>query len=878
MSSSIPPEELSSSAYPDHSTVVEKEVPTPNYRWMGAYLVREALAENTGTDCWRALHIVSMDEMLLIASRVAGLEREQAIAEIKTLDLENILKPIEAHTSEGRRIVVTRAPRGPSLRAWRAGLKILSPELLVSFVRTMTEILDVLHAKGIGHFNLRPENIFVENAEKEPRFVLAGWDTATLIDQKDLIAIPVDLFYAPPEAAALTKHSGGEELCTWDWWSLGRVIQELIAGQHVLGLILNRDVSIVTDELNRLAEDLLLNRSQGGYKAGAVEALSGLDKRIELILHGLLSTVREARWRSSECRLWLDGASPKEHYLLGAREHCFRWRAEAYTVSEAAESLRSDDNWEHAADQLLQADKPGSLAAFIHKFSSDSVRTKLVTATNLLTDESLQEFPPLALREVATMMALLELAGGKLIWRGRRVEGSALKENLQREDGSGQWLGTVWALTSSSVLCLMDQLDPESGRIITDIGKLANKALEKMLPYGWISRNNLPGIARVWQLACDHPSARLAARENLRRFFACSTLPEVQELFSAEKPSSEDLVIIAYMDAFPQAFGFLTHEEWARREYRRLHDKGMQTTRMLLWKNLHLALRMGPWWFGGIWWPAIAWGGFTLAFSIVRPGPLMTLAALLPAALAVLVRVILAGSMRSVLAHWMPEAQPWRWRDNPARCEREEAGFGMGYRSSADLRQQIQEINASIAGLAALNPRPSPVPAPPRFALLALTSLSSWLVLGLTVFICVWQIRISPPSWEKFKVAWDLNANPEQAAARLAIEEANRVKIPWDFRPPENARTVTPHETRPATGEEIGEAERIGKALLNQYKQETINALILVRFPTDEHYGFLIYDGRRDQIVGKNAIILLYDPMPRTWIEIEKHKVFIPPR
>lgn len=849
----------------------ERPIPTPGYLWRGQYVVNEPYEENSGTSRWHARRTSDGVELCLSAARTVGPARQQGMAKLRAFQNPVVLKQYETVDTQTATIEISEAPGLPSLRAWRVQREKVTAGFIQRFLETMIPLLSALHEQGVGHFNLRPEAIYVAGTEDAPSFRLGAWDCCVAFGQKDLITIPVDPYYAPPECAGLHRHPPTPEIVYWDWWSLGRVLQELILGQHVLATVMGRSLEGVRDEFRTQAENLLLNRLPGEHKAGAIESMPPLDKRLELLLKGLLSPTRDTRWGSTECGLWLKGESPREHYLLQGKERCHRWQGQAYTVAEAAETLRSEDNWQHAADELLQPEKQGTLAWFILKYSPDSICNKLKAATGLLSDESLQEFPPAALREIVTMIALLELAGGKLIWRGRRIDLPSLKENLAKEDGGGQWLGTVWALTSAPILCLLDKLDAEAGRILTDLGRLAGKTVDQAMGNGWLAANAVTEIAKLWELSCEHPGEIQSLVAALRRDYACSTQSPVQDIFRIDRPAQEDAITLAFLSINPERYGFVTHEAWSRTRYTELVQEGLKIARAMLWLRLRKALKLGPWWYGRIWWMLAGWGGFALAFSLVRPGPLMAVVASLPALFAIAVRLGLRARMKRLIIHWCPELPAWKLLDNTQRCDAEFLATGFTLKTEAELEQALDAVNQSIAKLKALQPPPAPVQQPPSFLGLRFAALASWLVFGLVFTLCGWQFRVNPPSWEKFRDAWGI---PDRSAEEA---EARRVKLVWPFKRPDRVPVIKNFELKPLSEEKARLAKTRAAYLLREYNPATINSLVLVRLPIDENFCFVVWDGGKGALASKEIVRLPYNPLPRTWMEIDGKAVMAMP-
>jgi len=267
---------------------------TPGHRWQ-AYEVGELEPGGPGWR-YRAVNIATLDNVLI---RVLPIDkkddlRKQVWEARKKLDPLRVLGGIAVHEHNGFRFEVTQGAMETTLREWAACRKASFKDI-EGLVRQISSTLGAMHENGLVHLNLRPTTIFVPEEEKETHLVLGGFDHATLFDQNELLAIEVDPYYAPPEAARVDQHAPGAALRAWDWWCLGRVVQEIVLGHHILSDLEGRDVS------RARAEALLLETEPNAPKAGAVECMEDLDKDLNRLLRGLLASSRDGRWGYSKC-------------------------------------------------------------------------------------------------------------------------------------------------------------------------------------------------------------------------------------------------------------------------------------------------------------------------------------------------------------------------------------------------------------------------------------------------------------------------------------------------------------------------------------------------------------------------------------------------
>lgn len=147
----------------------------------------------------------------------------------------------------------------------------------------------IISMHPVVHGDIKPSNILIRRLEPL-RLVLSDFGLSTDLGDRSRVT-NVGLgsrVYMAPEASGSLRPSG-------DWWALGISIVELATGRHPM---LGRD---------------------GGWPGAAELAamlaapidLSGItDRRVRLLLRGLLVTDHRLRWGDAEVARWLAGGSP----------------------------------------------------------------------------------------------------------------------------------------------------------------------------------------------------------------------------------------------------------------------------------------------------------------------------------------------------------------------------------------------------------------------------------------------------------------------------------------------------------------------------------------------------------------------------------------
>ena len=848
----------------------ESVYPQPGHRWGQDYFVEAALSDPTGAAAWRAIHLPSGRALQLRLFRSADPFHEQAWQLLERINCPRLLRALGARKSGDQRVELFDLPPGRTLRAWRAEQASITLQQLTSFLGDILEALEALHGAGLVHGHIDPDSFCVDEAGTKPHLVLGHLERAAQFHRGDLLPIAGDPFYTPPEAAGLYRHQGGEGLLAWDWWSIGRVLQELVLGRHLCELVIGRPLNRSGLTEREYAEGFLLEKTSGTFRSGGVEAMQGIDQRTDLLLRGLLTSAREARWGAHEVRAWLAGESPRERYSLGRNERVFRWRGQPYTVREAADVLRSAENWEAAYGQILGTSDPTTLSAFIREVQGlRPIAQKLDATLKILNDPELQDFPREAVEEMVLALALNELAGNHLVWRGRRVDAGILRDTLRNEDGSGHKLACVWTLTSVPMIAALEKTDSEVVRILLDASHLAKRALDRAWKYGWLAQNDIKGIARVWELAFSPPSLWHEARTELRRLYACSTVEEVDQIFQNDRPGNDEALLLAVLAPNAHRRGFVTHEEWERRQYATLATRGRRLSEVLFWKRLGRVLRAGPWCLGHLLWFALGWTAVGLLIAIGWPGPHFVVIAFLPGLVAVGIRLVLVALLRRELAHSSP-GTTWHFSDGPARCESATAATHEHTASSVELEEDLLDVNAQIAGLTRLKPQSARVPEPPALRKLWTFAWFSWALWIGIVGLCGWRFHVHRPTLHEFTVAWTSSGQNEASA------ETRSVKQPWPFTAPDYVRTIAASDSRSASSADLAAARRAGRSFTSSYLRSSISAPVLVSIPSDQGYAFMIFDGKRDEVANSTVYYLPYLPEHGAWMELDGHEVMTP--
>jgi ankyrin repeat protein len=178
----------------------------------------------------------------------------------------------------------------------------LPDEQARSLLEQACRALNLLHFQGILHLDIKPENILVKSVSPF-RAVLADFGMAsTLQDEfsKKATEVRGSFLYQPPESLA------GIVGAKTDWWGLGIVLLETLAGKHPLG--------------GRKVHEAVFHISSKDIPLSA-----GLSPFWEQLLKGLLTRDADKRWGPNEVAAWQSGTFVPHYYGgTGADGHYLR--------------------------------------------------------------------------------------------------------------------------------------------------------------------------------------------------------------------------------------------------------------------------------------------------------------------------------------------------------------------------------------------------------------------------------------------------------------------------------------------------------------------------------------------------------------------------
>ncbi len=857
-------------------------------RWRN-YQVGDPFETDTGW-CYHAVNVGMLEDVHIrvLPYNGPGDVRAQAWQALHELGRPGILRSMEVVEEEGFRFEITPPPPPTTLRDWAACRKA-TIEDIEHVVRQVGDALAAMHDCGLVHLNLRPDTIFLPSEGSVQQVLLGGLEHLTVYNQPGLIPVPVDPLYAPPEAAGLSKHSPGAGLRAWDWWSLGRILQELTLGRHVLGIVMNRDITSSSPEVRSRAETLLLERDPRAPRAGAVELMPPMSQRLTDLLRGLLTSSRDGRWGADEIHRWLKQQPVKDRYQLSRNEQLFAWKDRAFTIPEAAEYFSRESEWTDGLRNLFDADDPTTLVSFVgerpeYKQAAD----RIADLKKFMQIPAWKNLPEEALETVIAAAAWLLLGGeeARLVLHGQRVDANCIKGLFARGGVEGG-VAMARALIAKPYIQLVEQADPDAGRLLSTLGAIVNgEAVSSAISQGWLDLGNPADYARLLLLAMEPERKLFDLRTSLNERFACSREKPIQHLFTQQRLSHAELVLLASTAAQPERYRYVTHDDYKAERYEELRQRAVKLVHALFWQRLGTALRAGALLLG--YWP-VALGCWLLVAAVASAlrqwshWPLWLVGA---AGTFAFLRMLAGKSISISLTGLVPDVQAWRFGTPLSRCGAEtQAALSTLEKppAPAQLSDELAGIykEARALGLKSVTPMPRCGRPFKAWGYAIFSWLALMYPLAEGVFL---QMRspAPPPETDPRSAAVQaieqaMKAAPpgmERTAEDLFFDNPANPRARWDVSRPDEAQRVPLAAVKPASPDDVARVLIDGQRLLLPYQQSTVDSLIAVPVEGKDGTGLMLYDGRNRRIIERQILQPSELPADKSWFEIDRLKVF----
>ena len=582
---------------------------------IGGFVIGAKEAGSGDDTYYDGTHRVSAERVRIRRYRAIGAQQPGFRADVrKLIDAHghpSFLRLLHLEQAGGFSFEVLERPRGPSLRERAAGRPMASADLR-AIIRQLAGLIGQLHAPKFGrslvHGGLSPDTVFARRTDDGGTVLeVGGWESAMVVMANSEVTCalpPLDLRTCPPEVVGKVTYGYDEHTKAWDWWALGRIVQELILGQHVFALLPAEGVEALHLRQSIMLDEDTTRFSPKGlrYRPGLVEIMGARVAAEErTLLRGLLACNPRARWGASAVEAWLRGAAPDDAYDLSAVEPIFAWDGMTFSVTEAAKYLLTQAAWGDAVSNFVDSANAKRLSyQILHVYKARRYIEAFDSAAKLLAEPALAEAPrafreglatALFLSAVAEYRDTLVIAGRPLdrAWMVHRLHGATSPETIEAA------VREVAALLETAVLRRIEAQAPTTGKMLREVQAVyqeAKRALERQREI--IDVRNARDLMVLLKLALVLPADLAREAEATRALFHDAGVSPWREIWAATTPlTPSDHVLILIARTEVQKARLRTPEQWANEQIDAFRADAARHYNFLVHANAHRPMAWG---------------------------------------------------------------------------------------------------------------------------------------------------------------------------------------------------------------------------------------------------------------------------------------------
>ncbi len=778
---------------------------------------------------------------------------------------------LESVAEDDGRVEVWQPVDGPTLEERLATAKLVTEEV-AELVRPLAQALSALHERGLVYLQLSAERVVLADSHLGDARLTRIELSTPVAENGGLVPVPTEVTRIPPEGLGLYRLKGDEGLKAWDWWTLGRLIQELWLGRTVMAHALGRDLPRTNDFVRRQAEQMLKEENAKDPRAGGVEHMTDLPVQVRTLLRGLLTSVRDARWGAREVNAWLEGEIAFERYDLPRATVLIKFHGDQLTAADAARRLLSPEHWrEGVAMWTAATPPPGSLLDVLARTrtSLHHEREWLDEVREAERSAAFRSLPDEIRVEILSALAWAGMAGAgtRFRWRGREVDADLAASMLAETGG----LERLKALLSRAVVTLVKRVDANTAWLLDTWSRQVDEVLALAAKHRWVKPDD-ETKARLITLALTDVAELDRRFAAARVKYKMATDEDVQALFGSLNPTTPMLAMLALSFENVESCGYLTLEDWRAHELERLRAKGERLVDALVLVELMQLLRRGLPVFAPRW----VWGlglGFVLGLTaLFWPGwdGIKTILGL--AAGLLIVRRLMRSVVRT--ASGMEAGERWSWEAAwHASAKAARAALDGGSLMPAPrLRTLLSRVNQERAKLGG-TPPPEPVVARSVDERIRLVAWGGWIAVVLVMAGISWQT--TRPEWSVAWAGMEWRREIDGLLVRLGlmdepVREVEVVKVAWPHHQNVEARGVTYEKRDVPTPAQRAKAEAFLAEVQRLYLPETLRGIVAIDVSPEGVGGakLILIDVAAGKLFNGLIYEMAYVPLRGTWMKM----------
>ena len=545
----------------------------------GAYRVIEAVSGGMEADAYRGERIADGAAVFIKHQKRASNDaRAWLLDKLKVTQHPGLLRLLDYELLE-RPIEVSEWLAGRSLSEILLATERFSDEEIAELARQLGEAVHHLHqAVGVAHRDIKPENILVVGDES-PRYVLVDYGIMTMVDSGGYTNFAGTRKYAAPESRM--RGLERKDFLPYDWWSVGRVLQELADGVHPYDRVRllfpdrARDAEAVAVEWDKI----LFEDDPSVYgRAGQVEF--GTNARWFPLLRGLLTSDRSKRWGYEQYVLALSGERPQDFYDNYAAQRAVFASADGLDVTAEILKLSQQAQWDEAVGQVLEN-------RGIYRYAKGELGNKRVVARLAIADRihdylTKKSFQTATVEDLTTMLALKAIGGESVPWSlgGFVLSEETLVARAGREVSAIADLFS--ALAQAEIAEAIAELDVAASEIVRSFTARwlpVYRLLKKWNAHEDTLRMYPRMVLCAFQTRAENDTLITQAQ----KLFVQSEDDAINTAFLNPKRSNDEAAALAFLLPSAEKWNFITHETVSKRAAEKLAERALGLRRAYAW-------------------------------------------------------------------------------------------------------------------------------------------------------------------------------------------------------------------------------------------------------------------------------------------------------
>ena len=450
---------------------------------------------------------------------------------------------------------------------------------------------------GVAHRDIKPGNILVETGTPT-RYIIADFGIMTLSDSGGYTDVAGTRKYFAPEGRM--RKLERKDFLSYDWWCVGRVLQELADGSHPYDRIREMfpNKSIDEDALKAEWDKILFEDDPDTYgRAGQVEHSNST--RWKPLMRGLLTSDRQKRWGYSELTRVLRGESVQDGYDTKTTRLTFDLGPGSSTAAEVLR-LSQEEHWDEAVRAVFENQG-------VYYFAKTQLGSKRVTARLERVDKvheflTGKNFSTATVEDLVTMVSLKAIGGDDvpLSLAGFELSETTLLRHAKRDKDSTSSL--LAALTWDEVIDPIAAMDPEAAAMLQGFWARWKPVRDQIKAW---NGNDVAMRSHSYMALCAFQTRaeNEAIIEKAHLTLAHTETEEINRVFHSVERSDTEAASLAFILPSASGWQFVAHDTLRKRAVEQSYHRAQSLKQLYAWTAFRQQWR----WFRLLGLPRTSW-------------------------------------------------------------------------------------------------------------------------------------------------------------------------------------------------------------------------------------------------------------------------------